>query len=66
MQHRRRLPWAISKGTTPIIGGTRKEQVEDAVQAMNLKLDEKDIHLLEKLAEESGVDTRGSWERPMA
>lgn len=60
------MAWAISKGTTPIIGRTRKEQVEDAVQAMNLKLDEKDIHLLEKLAEESGVDTRGSWERPMA
>lgn len=60
------MAWAISKGTTPIIGVTRKEQVEDAVQAMNLKLDEKDIHLLEKVAEESGVDTRGSWERPMA
>lgn len=59
------MAWAISKGTTPIIGVTKKEQVEDAVKAMNLKLEEEEVRLLEQLAEESGVDTRGSWERPM-
>lgn len=59
------MAWAISKGTTPIIGVTKKEQVEDAVKAMNLKLKEEEVRLLEQLAEESGVDTRGSWERPM-
>lgn len=59
------MAWAISKGTTPIIGVTRKEQVEDAVKAMNLKLEEEEVQLLEQLAKESEVDTRGSWERAM-
>ena len=59
------LAWAISKGTTPIIGVTQTSQVQDAVKAMRITLSEDEIGQMEKAAEETGVDTRGSWERPM-
>lgn len=59
------LAWAISKGTTPIIGVTQTSQVQDAVKAMRMTLSEDEIGQMEKAAEETGVDTRGSWERPM-
>ena len=59
------LAWAIAKGTTPIIGVTQTSQVQDAVKAMRMTLSEDEIGQMEKAAEETGVDTRGSWERPM-
>lgn len=59
------LSWAISKGTCPIIGVTKKAQVEDAVKAMDVVLTAEEIHALESAAAEAGVDTRGSWENPM-
>ena len=59
------LAWAIAKGTTPIIGVTQTSQVQDAVKAMRITLSEDEIGQMEKAAEETGVDTRGSWERPM-
>lgn len=59
------VAWAIAKGTTPIIGVTKPEQVEDAVKSINVALTENEVTRLETLAKESGVDTRGSWEMPM-
>ena len=59
------LAWAIAKGTTPIIGVTKVSQVQDAVKAMRISLTTKEINQLETAAEETGVDTRGSWEMPM-
>lgn len=59
------LSWAISKGTCPIIGVTKKAQVEDAVKAMDVVLTAEEIQTLESAAAEAGVDTRGSWENPM-
>ena len=59
------LAWAIAKGTTPIIGVTKVSQVQDAVKAMRINLDDGEIRTMEKAAEETGVDTRGSWEMPM-
>ena len=59
------LAWAVAKGTTPIIGVTKVSQVQDAVQAMRVTLDDGEMKLLEKAAGETGVDTRGSWEMPM-
>ena len=59
------LAWAIAKGTTPIIGVTKVSQVQDAVKAMRINLDDGEIITMEKAAEETGVDTRGSWEMPM-
>lgn len=54
--------WAIGKGTTPILGVTKVEQVEDAAKSAELVLTENEIKYLEELAIESKVDTRGGWE----
>lgn len=59
------IAWAIHKGTTPIIGVTKPEQVEDAVKAAAVQLTAEDMEKLEKAAATTGVDTRGAWEHPM-
>lgn len=59
------LAWAIAKGTTPIIGVTKLPQVNDAKKALQVQLTPDEITLLEVTAETTGVDTRGSWEKPM-
>ena len=59
------LAWAIAKGTTPIIGVTKVSQVQDALKAMRISLTAEEISQMETAAEETGVDTRGSWEMPM-
>lgn len=59
------LAWAIAKGTTPIIGVTKTAQVQDAVKATEITLTEEEVKTIEKAAESTGVDTRGSWEMPM-
>lgn len=59
------VAWAIAKGTTPILGVTSPEQVNDAVKAMNVVLTENEMSELEQAAAETGAQTRGSWEKPM-
>lgn len=59
------MAWAIAKNTLPIIGVTKLSQVEDAVQASKLSLTAVEIETIEALAKKAGVDTRGSWEKPM-
>lgn len=54
--------WAIGKGTMPIVGVTKVEQVEDVAKVANLQLADSDIQRLEDLAMSSGVDTHGGWE----
>ena len=60
------VAWAIAKGTTPIIGVTKPQQVTDAVMAAQVRLSAEEVQELQRIAEQSGVDTRGSWENPMA
>ena len=48
--------WAIGRGTTPILGVTKVEQVIDAVKVANIALTDDEIAIA------SGVDTRGGWE----
>ncbi|MFH8534922.1 aldo/keto reductase [Streptomyces tendae] len=57
--------WAIAKGTTPIIGVTKSHYVDGLVRARSIELTGEDIAELESLADQAGVDTRGSWEREM-
>lgn len=54
--------WAIGRGTTPILGVTKVEQVRDATQAAQITLTPEEVSQLEELAIASGVDTRGGWE----
>lgn len=60
------VAWAIAKGALPIIGATRVHHVTDAARAAQLQLSAEDTATLERLARETGVDTRGAWENPMA
>lgn len=60
------IAWAIAKGTRPIIGVTKPAQVQDAAKAMQIALTADDMARLESAAASTGVDTRGSWENPMA
>ncbi|WP_265455235.1 aldo/keto reductase [Enterococcus sp. HY326] len=58
--------WAIAKGTVPIIGVTKVEQVMDAAQAANIQLTAEEMAALENLAQTAGVKTIRDWEKPMA
>ena len=59
------VAWAIAKKTLPIIGVTKTSQVEDAFNATKITLTDLEIETLEELSAKTGVDTRGSWEKPM-
>lgn len=59
------IGWAIAKHTFPIIGVTKVYQVEDALEATKISLTKEEMKTIEALAEKAGVDTRGSWEKPM-
>ena len=59
------IAWAIAKGTLPIIGVTKPEQVEDAAKTATISLTAEDMALIEEAANSTDVDTRGSWEHPM-
>ena len=54
--------WAIGRGTTPILGVTKVEQVIDAAKVANITLTDDEIAQLEEIAIASGVNTRGGWE----
>ncbi|MDE6669296.1 MAG: aldo/keto reductase [Muribaculaceae bacterium] len=60
------IAYAINKGTYPIIGVTKPRHVEEAATATKIKLSKEEIETLESLAAATGVDTKGSWENPMA
>jgi len=60
------IAWAIAKGTRPIIGVTKPHHVTDAAKAADIMLTAEEMGQLETLAREVNVDTRGSWENPMA
>lgn len=57
--------WAIAKGTLPIIGVTKVRQVEEASEAAQIELDAEEISRLEKLGDETGVQTLREWEKEM-
>lgn len=59
------IAWAIAKGILPLIGATKVHHVLDALSATGIHLCDEEISLLEKLAAESGVDTRGEWEKSL-
>lgn len=59
------LAWAIFKGTVPIVGVTKTSQVDDLVKAKQLILTDDQVESLEQVAQQIGVDTKGSWEKPM-
>ncbi|WP_026658846.1 aldo/keto reductase [Butyrivibrio sp. AC2005] len=59
------VAWAIAKGTLPIIGVTKENQVLDAVKAANITLTDEEVALLEKVADSLELNVIRFWEKEM-
>lgn len=59
------IAWALSKGTTPIIGVTQPEHVEGIARARALALSANEVAHLESVANVIDVNTRGWWEKDL-
>ena len=59
------VAWAITKGTLPIIGVTKENQVLDAVKAANITLTEEEVSSLEKVADSLELNVIRFWEKEM-
>ena len=59
------VAWAIAKGTLPIIGVTKENQVEDAVKAANVTLTAEDAAELERVADSLELNVIRFWEKEM-
>lgn len=58
--------WAMAKGTVPLVGVTKPAHVASAARAAGIELAADEVSRIEELADAAQVDTRGSWEAPMA
>ncbi len=59
------VSWAIAKGTLPIIGVTKENQVLDAVKAANVTLSAEETVELEQIADGLGLNVIRFWEKEM-
>ena len=59
------IAWAIAKGVMPLIGATKERHVIEAAEAAKIQLTDEEVAKLEKLADATGIDTRGGWEHSM-
>ena len=59
------VAWAIAKGTLPIIGVTKENQVLDAVKAANVTLTTEETAELEKVADSLELNVIRMWEKEM-
>ncbi|HAJ74112.1 MAG TPA: aldo/keto reductase, partial [Lachnospiraceae bacterium] len=59
------VAWAIAKGTLPIIGVTKENQVLDAVKAANITLTEEETASLENVADSLELNVIRFWEKEM-
>ena len=59
------VAWAIAKGTLPIIGVTKENQVLDAVKAASITLSAEDTAELEKVADSLSLNVVRMWEKEM-
>jgi len=59
------VAWAIAKGTLPIIGVTKENQVLDAVKAANISLTDEEVSSLEKIADSLELNVIRFWEKEM-
>ncbi len=59
------IAWAIAKGTLPIIGVTKAEQVEAAAKAAEIVLTAEEVSELETLGDAANINTLREWEKEM-
>ena len=59
------IAWAIYKGTLPIIGVTKIEQIDDVVKAMKVNLSKEDVENIENFAKGLEINVIRFWEKEM-
>lgn len=59
------VAWAIAKGTLPIIGVTKVNQIEDAAKAASIVLTDDEISIMERVAGETPLNVIRYWEKEM-
>ena len=59
------MAWAINKGTLPIIGVTKVQQVEVAARVVKIQLTQDEMDSLESQANVTQADTVGFWEQDL-
>ena len=59
------VAWAIAKGTLPIIGVTKENQVLDSVKAASVVLTAEEVAELERTADSLGLNVIRFWEKEM-
>ena len=59
------IAWAIAKGTVPIIGVTKINQVETSASAVDIELKASEVKELEAAADATGIKRLGVWEKDM-
>ncbi len=59
------VAWAIAKGTLPIIGVTKENQVLDALKATGITLTKEETEELEKTADSLNLNVVCMWEKEM-
>ncbi len=59
------VAWAIAKGTLPIIGVTKENQVLDAAKAASITLTAEETAELESVAESLKLNVIRFWEKEM-
>lgn len=59
------VAWAIAKGTLPIIGVTKEDQVLDAVKAADITLTDEEVSSLENVADSLELNVIRFWEKEM-
>lgn len=57
--------WAINKGTVPIIGVTKLNQVDDAAKSASIVFTSEELASLDHISDETGVTVKGDWEESM-
>ena len=59
------VAWSMAKGTLPIIGVTKENQVLDAVKAANITLTGEEVASLENIADSLELNVIRFWEKAM-
>lgn len=59
------IAWALAKGTHPIIGVTKRAQVDEAYEVLGVELGKSEIAELEETADKIEVNTLREWEKEM-
>ncbi len=56
------IAWSMGKGTIPLVGATKADQIQSICKADEITLEQSEIVLIEQAALQTGVSTKAGWE----